>query len=374
MRAARMAAFLVIGLAVVSAGATEPDWGGAWTDAGPTSFQLTRFDGGYDPVSGLVYFMGGRLPSTATPDTDGSVWSFNPATGIYTDTGVDLPTPVSNYTMNLLQDGSGTWGFYIFGGRPTGGGVTDVVQVFYPAGGTVAQLPGADDYPGSLTCSSGLSAVHDNKVYVTGGFDPGVSPFHPDETWVFDPTAASGSRWSQIATATLSQPRAYINSAVVDGKIYALGGAYFDGAALINVTRTEVLDTSSPTPTWSDAAVAELPEECSSSRAFGFDAGSLYQDPVDSTPLASKIIMACGWWADENNHVLAYDTVANTWENFPYLITDRRDEAGELVPASSPPAIWLWGGRKDSDDNVLTSVEYFGFDLVPVELMTFTVE
>ncbi|MBN1955442.1 MAG: S8 family serine peptidase [Anaerolineae bacterium] len=343
----------------------EPDYGGAWQFGPNTGFQFTRFDGEYYPGDGLVYFMGGRLVSGATPDTDGSVWTYNPVTGVYTDTGTDIVTPVSNYAMNLLQDGSGDWGFYIFGGRPTGGGVTDAVQVYYPDTNTAVQLDPADNYPGSGSCTSAMNAVHGNLAYLAGGFDPAEPPYNWAETWVFDPTAAVGSKWSQITTANLSLPRAYIMSAVVDDTIYAIGGNWYDGATLINVTTVEVLDTTAMTPTWT--LVAPLPEECSSSRAYGFDSDSMYVDP-DGTEFAGKIVSGCGFWSDENNHVFVYDTALDFWDAFPFFgeANGRRDHAGAFIPSvggAGTPGMWVWGGINEGDANVLQTSEYYGLNV-----------
>ncbi|MFU8772550.1 MAG: hypothetical protein ACNA8H_09040, partial [Anaerolineales bacterium] len=182
----------------------QPEWGGAWQYGPDTSFQFTRFDGEFFPTDGKVYFMGGRL---ASGDTDGSVWSYDPSTLVYTDMGVDLITPISNYTMNLLQDASGDWGFYVFCGRPAPGGVTPVVQVYYPETNTVVQLDSEDNFPGSFSCTSALNVVYNNKVYLAGGFDGTVNSA---ETWVFDPTQPPGSKWTHIPSANLSVARAYI--------------------------------------------------------------------------------------------------------------------------------------------------------------------
>jgi subtilisin family serine protease len=347
----------------------KPEWGGSWQYGPTTGFQFTRFDGGYYPADGKVYFMGGRL---ADNGTDGSVWSFDPATGIYADTGVDLVTPISNYQMNLLQDGSGNWGFYVFGGRPAAGGVAAAVQIYYPDSNTAVQLTAADNYPGPSSCTSGLNAVYNNKAYIAGGFD---STTNHAQTWIFDPTAAAGSRWTQLASADLSVARAYIMSAVVDGKIYAIGGNWFDGANLNNVATAEVLDPTAATPVWDDAAVADLPEVCSSSRAWGFDSGSPYADP-DGTSLGGKIVSGCGVWATENNHVYVYDTTLDYWEAFPYLLDARRDQAGEFVPSlpvgaqdAGIPAMWVWGGRQGSDTNVLTSSEYYDVPALECDIL-----
>jgi subtilisin family serine protease len=339
----------------------QPEWSGTWQYGPDTSFQFTRFDGGYYPADGLVYFMGGRLLDGTT---DGSVWSFAPADYVYADMGVDLVTPISNYTMNLLQDGAGEWGFYVFCGRTAAGDQSLSVQVYYPATNTAVQLDPADNYPGAVTCSSGVNAVYNNHVWLAGGFS---GTANTAETWVFDPTAPVGSKWTQVASASLSIARAYIMGAVVDGKIYAIGGNYWDGSALINVVTVEVLDPNAPTPVWDDAAAADLPEVCSSSRAYGFDGDSPYTDP-DGTPMAGRIVSGCGVWSDENEHVYVYDAAFNYWEPFPYINTDRRDEAGEFIPEAGGmeefgmPALWMWGGRKDSDANVLVTSEYY--DLV----------
>jgi hypothetical protein len=351
----------------VAQAADGPEWAGSWQSGPNTTFQLTRLDGAYVPSAGQVYFLGGRLDTA----TLGNIWNFNPAAGTYADTGVVMPTPISNYTANVLTDSTGL-GLYTFCGRNAAGGQTLAVQVYYPATNTVAQLPAADDFPGALTCTSALNVVVNNKAYVAGGLDTTVSPYNAVQTWVFDPMAASGSRWTRLTNADLALGRSYIMGAAVDGKIYAIGGAWFDGAVLNNVTTVEVLDPAAPTPTWT--ALAPLPEACSSSRAWGFDTGSLYRDPTDLTPLAGKIISGCGFWSAENEHVYAYTVATNTWEAFPWFQIIRRDMAGEFLPLAGAPALWIWAGRSGSDTTPTQTSEYYSLELIPVELQTFTVE
>lgn len=329
-------------------------WNGSWQTAADSGFQFTRFDGEYYPGDGKVYFMGGRLSNTAL--TDGSVWSYDPETGVYADTGVDLATPISNYTMNLLQDGSGNWGFYVFCGRMANGVHTHAVQVYYPDTNTAVQLNGADDFPG-ITCSAAMNVVYDNKVYVAGGFD-GTN--NGGESSVFDPLASVGARWTSVGFS-FTPPRGYIMGAVVDDLIYAIGGAWDVGFGLNNVDTVQVLDPNAPLPTWN--SVADLPEACSSSRAFGFDDASPYRDP-HGLPLAGRIISGCGGWVDENERVYAYSVASNTWEPFPSLQFDRRDQAGAFIPPGAAPkgamsGMCMWGGRKDFDAGVLLTPEYY---------------
>ncbi|PWB67510.1 MAG: hypothetical protein C3F15_17870, partial [Holophagae bacterium] len=333
----RVAVIMMVAAAAVAVAqaADGPKWGGSWQSGPPTTFPqaFMRFDGAYVESAGLVYFLGGRL---ADNNTDGSIWTFNPTTGIYTDTDETMPIAISNYTVNQLNDSTGL-GLYVFCGRDSAGAQTFAVQGIYPATNTTFSLPPADNFPGPVACGGGLNAVVNNKAYIAGGFD-GVSSMGV-QTWVFDPMAASGSRWTRLTSADLPQGLSYITTAVVDGKIYAIGGAYWDPATsgLLNVNTVLVLDPAAPTPTWT--AVASLPEQCSSSRAWGFDTGSPYVDPSDMTPLSGKIIAGCGFWATPVTSVYAYTVATNNWEVFPPFNTARRDTAGEFLPAAGGPAL-----------------------------------
>ncbi len=337
-----------------------PDWGGVWQDGLDAPFAFSRFDSAYSYQEHSIYFMGGRADGYTT---DGSVWHLT-VDGNYSDTGVDLVTPVTNYTINLIED-SNDWGFYIFCGNQ-GGIQTKYVQIYYPSTNTAVQLGSEDNYPGSGSCTSALNVVYNNKVYIAGGFDPGIAPYNWGETWVFDPLADPGSRWTQITSANLNLPRAYIMGAVIDDKIYAIGGDWYDptsticGSSLCSEPIVEVLDLSEPVLFWNDAAVSDLPEGCSQGRAYGFDTFSQYADP-DGTPLAGRIVTTCSTFPDESERVYVYTSRADKWETFPSLNHPRRNQAADFIPMSQLNIGFLynWGGIYDGDSNVLTTPERY---------------
>jgi len=361
-----------LGLLVLSGGATAPAAAQlpatplyeTWQTAPNAPFAFTRFDAESSLETGLVYFLGGRL---ADSNTDGSVWSFDPETGVYTDTLVDLPVPISNYEIARLVDGGGAEVFVLFGGRPAAGGVVATVQGYYPSTNTTT-LFGSDPYP--FATAPGGVAVVDNLAYSFGGFDAvGMSA----QTWVFDITAPDGARWTPGPTLALA--RSYLGSAVVDGVIYAIGGATFDGAALHAVQIVERLDTATAPLAWDDAGVADLPAigpgpdfGCDEMRAFGLDSAGPYT-------VGNLIVVAgCGQWPDEIVESMIYDVGTNTWDvaGFPDLNQARRNHAGALLPAGDGtggrPGFWVWGGRQGADTNVLTIPEWY--PLLPLEIFS----
>jgi hypothetical protein len=85
---------------------------GAWVDGTAPCFDWTRYDVEYYPATGLIYALGGRSGS----DTIGDIYSYNPVTGACADTGANMPVPISNYTVNLVNNGSADV-LCTFGGR-----------------------------------------------------------------------------------------------------------------------------------------------------------------------------------------------------------------------------------------------------------------
>ncbi len=321
----------------------------AWKEADIAPFAYMRFDAEYSYTTGRVYFLGGRL---ADSSTTGSIWEFDPATGDYNYLGIEMPYPVSNYSIARLTDSSGREVFAIFGGRLSNGDQTNRVQLFYTQALTVSDITATDAYP--ETTSPGGVAVVDNKAYVFGGADSNTNTASAN-TYIFDITAASGSRWTTGPDLNLA--RGYIAAAAVDGVVYAIGGDIYSGTSLIAQTMVEKLDTTDASPAWNDVDAADLPFACDETQAFGFDSDADYR-------YAGSIIVAgCGQWSTEYEYSLRYNAGSNTWdESFPDLNQARRNHAGAFIPEGEGigrPGIWVWGGRQDWDSNLLRTPEYY---------------
>jgi hypothetical protein len=304
---------------------TCPDW--------------TRYDGEY--YKGLIYFLGGRTNSS----TLGDVYAYNPITDTCTDTGTDMTVPVSNYTVSLVNDGSADL-LCIFGGRDASGAPTLMVQCYDPVANQ-AMIEG--DLPAAYTgFTPGAQVVVNNKVYIFGGFNGNAAPYELARTDRYDPVT---NLYTQIGDLSLG--RSYIDAAVVDGKIYALGGTVYDGANLNATARTEVMADPEGAGTWNDAAVVELPTATAEGRAYGFDTSSPYE-------LAGKIIIAGGGqWPEQTNEVFSYDVASDSYDyNFADLSNARRDQAGVFVPGN-PGTMWVFGGRQGSDAAPYMPPEYF---------------
>ncbi len=340
----------------------------AWT-LGPNSvsqFRYWRTGSAYYPPTGKAYFLGGRLTDLTT---NGEIWSFDPVAGTFADEALAMEVPISNYNVCLLKDltGPDSLALYVAGGRRGDGTNAPILQVYYPISGLAMSLT-SDPFPGTIggrvyTPAQG-QVVLNNKMYVIAGLQVTAAPYQTDSTYVYDPAQPAGSRWSRL-TARLSQARGYITPAVVDGKVYAIGGSYTtSGATLINSNRVERYDPANPGAGW--VRMADLPDTSSESHAFGFDTGSPYG-------LGGHIILAPqGGWPVPNGACYDYNVATNSWSTFPAFNVPRRAHAGFFVPgpggSNGIPGMWVWGGRGVvADSNTLGSTEYYQLNYSAVE-------
>lgn len=317
---------------------SSPQLSVKWVE-GPTSpFDASRFDGQYVPSMGRIYFLGFRTDGDLT---SGEVWYFDVASKTYVDTGVAMPVPVTNYGIAMLKDPNGV-GLYIFGGRDANGNIVTDTQVYYPATNTAVDVS-TDPWPGTtpsdcVSLPAMGTAVLKNRAIVMGGLSFSANGCVDDQsaqTWIFNPMAAAGARWKQ--GPSLNVARGYITPAVYNGAIFAIGGDTNSAGTLIPVATVEAWKP--PKGGWNDSAVADLPQACDESQAFGLTAG----------PLAGNVVLAgCGQWPNGTGDTFAYDVATNTWSDIGVLADVVRNQAGALVPTGGSQVMYLLGGYDES--------------------------
>lgn len=297
---------------------------GAWTllDPLPGCPDWTRYDGAYFPGDGMVYFMGGRSDTSTFPD----IYQLDPNLGQCTDTGANMVTGISNYTIVPLTI-DGTDVLCTFGGRDPNGNNTDDVQCYDPVANTVTV---ESNLPASYyVFSPGGSVAVNNKAYVFGGFRATSAPYETAATWEWDPATDT---WTQ--KGDLVQALGYLQPTVVNGLIYAFGGTVFDGTNLTAQTKAQVFDPVAGI--WDDAAVTDLPTAGAEGRAY---------------TVGEQIVVAGGGqWPGETLEAFLYDVASDSYDySFPDLNVSRRDHAGVFVPGT-PDTLWVFGGRTGGVD------------------------
>jgi hypothetical protein len=259
-----------------------------------------------------------------------------------------MPTPISNYGIAPLTDANGL-GFYVFGGRDGNASIITTVQAYYPASNTTAVIS-TDPWPGT-TPSGCVSlpamgvAVVGNKAFVLGGSSfaaNGCVDDNSKQTWIFDPMAPAGKRWTQGPDLNLA--RGYITPAVLGTTIYAIGGDINIGGT---PTPQKIVESSvGGTSPWK--GVADLPEPCDESQAFGWTTG----------PFANTVILAgCGQWPNALADVLQYNAGSNSWAIVSHLNDARRNQAGARLGTSGRSSMYVLGGYNSNGGAVLQSSE-----------------
>ncbi len=352
-----------------------------WQFGPPSPFQWTRFDGAFvegptgEAWANKVYFPGGRTGTA--PAHDRNIWSFDPVTGAYADTGVDMLINISNYVANVVHDDGTARGpaIYIIGGYDADAAANHgQVQRYYPQSGTVEVLPPADDWTatvaGSMVGAMGSAVVND-VIYVFGGWENAAPPYFYDGTWAFDPSQPSGSRWTNLGL-TISPGRSYPQVAVKGSMVYAMGGVYqfvtTPATDLVPTDVVEALDTANLGAGWQP--LASMPVAGAEGRGFGFGADTLGLNAAFDEKI---YVVGAADWSDGSLEVMEYDVANDFWDQaFPDLNEDRRDHAGVFVSLDTPdpndglPGMWVFGGRWDSGDAPpFAPTEYYGLEYAP---------
>src|SRR5438477_8063622 len=169
----------------------------------------------------------------------------------------------------VLTDSTGVR-IYAIGGSSIDSVPTPVVRSYDPVADVVTVIT-SDPWPATPARVPGGYAVYNNKLYIYGGFSALGNGSVFTDTWQFDPMAAAGSKWTQLATANLNLGRAYMAGAELDGKIYAIGGDTWDtvNRTLVPVVNVERMDPTQPSPVWTN--VAGLPTARGDMGAWAYD-------------------------------------------------------------------------------------------------------
>lgn len=187
----------------------------------------------------------------------------------------------------------------------------------YFAGGYIGKKPGAPKYGGQIFATkdvwkynvdtdtwtampplpqargSGELAVLNKQLHFFGGAD--IKRVDKGDHWIL--SLDGGTKWSQ--SAPLPNPRSHMGDAVIEGKIYAIGGQHDVDKNLVTQNSVHVWDPAQPNK-WT--AVASLPKPRSHMSASTFVMGN-------------RIIVAGGELAHGTpmRDVTAYDPLSNSW-------------------------------------------------------------
>jgi len=155
-------------------------------------------------------------------------------------------------------------------------------------------------------------------------FSTSVPPCVDDnssQTWIFNPAAAPGAKWT--AGPPLTVARGYVTTAVLQGRVYAIGGDQNAAGVLTAISTVEAWKPFGGG--WNDAAVADLPLGCDESAAF----------PATSGPLRGITLAGCGQWPNALPDTYLYDSTANTWSLVGSLREPVRNQAGVALPGGT---------------------------------------
>jgi hypothetical protein len=265
----------------------------------------------YHP-NGKIYLMGGRMGIDGMdnpisyykpPGTPPYTWLFEytpgePGTWVRKQADIDAcaasttKCPGERFTSNMavvtLTDTTGV-AIYAIGGSNVSSVPTNRVRRYNPAADAISVMA-TDPWPANPARIPGGYAVLNNKLYIFGGFDPRGNGTTYGDTWVFDPMAAAGSRWSQLPpTGNLSTPRAYIAGVTLGGYVYAIGGDTWETHVDIAQRRlvpSNVVERLNPTVgVWE--RVADLPEGKGDLGAWSYEAST-------GNGISGKLVVAGG--------------------------------------------------------------------------------
>jgi N-acetylneuraminic acid mutarotase len=265
----------------------------SWTTKKP--MPTARGGLGVAVVNGKIYAIGGVNGDTQLAVNE----EYNPVTDSWTTKAL-MPTARSGFAIAVYQNK-----IYCIGGTTGDSGFTGVTEVYDPATDTW------DTKTPMPTQRADLCANFVNgKIYCIGGKKYwGVDPFYQElnTTEVYDPARNTWTTKSPMPIPVLGAA-----SAVLDGKIYVVGGSrHFQvGWDLTTVISNQVYD----------------PEDDSWSTRAGLPAAESYgaTEATSGVTAPKKIYFAGG--SNQTNYsgaTYAYDSSSNAWSTVASMPTSR---------------------------------------------------
>ncbi len=282
------------------------DWFGITEEAGPASFNWAsgslsparRFEGYGRVVNGKLYAFGGY--SSITPfSVDNTADVYDPATNHWTYLGT-IPVPQTHSGI-AVDDSTGS--IYFVGGlRGNYPGVaTSDVYRYDTAANKWTQLPSLPQPMGA-----GNAQIVDGELHYFGGIgaDSRDIDFSTHYVISLSDLNSGNSNVSWATAADMPTPRDHFTSAVVNGKIYVMGGEV--GHDLLHQQQVETDAYDPATDTWTRLADMPIPKSHDESGTFVVD---------------GKIVVAGGQVDDylSTSNVSEYDPATNRWFILPSL-------------------------------------------------------
>jgi len=298
----------------------------SWTTKEPMPTARYRF--GIAAVNGKIYAIGGQ----ASGVTLGTNEEYDPATDTWT-TKTPMPTPRYYFAVAVYQNK-----IYTFGGltelplqNNTYVGVTEVYDPATDTWETKTSMP---------TNRSALCAnVVNGKIYLTSGIVYGPPPSFSsksDVTEVYDPETDSWTTKASIPTPVCSY-----TSAVVNNKIYVIGGSKqyttYANCNQVYDPETDTWTEAEPIPTGVRFAAAGATTGALAPERIYVIGGSTTQFP------------------DGSNLTQIYDPEKDVWITGAPMPTPR----GGLLVAVVNDVLYAIGGFNTNGDNVLAVNEQY---------------
>jgi len=292
-----------------------------------------RFSLAAGAIGDRLYAVGGIINDGDGPGT--KLERYDPAVGPFgasdrwnlNPTGFPLPPPTPLASLNVPREGLAVAALggklYAIGGHTSGSIATAAVEAYTPV---------ADPGPGSWAMRASLSvartspaaAVIGSTLYVVGGgeqADPDGPGPQVGPSDILESYDAALDIWTPLVLSPMPTARTGLAAAVVDGKLYAIGG--FNGS---NLATVEVFDPA--TGSWETRAPMPTPRTL------------LEAVTVDG------LIYAVGGY---NNGVLgtveAYNPATNTWTTLGSMPTAR----ASFGLGALDGRLWAVGGQGSGD-------------------------